>query len=275
MRLFFSILFLLFLLPSNVNADTGADRCQTIDCLCLVRPGPKPDFSYSRINQNRIHSVFFLEGSHEVSSSQIARVSQFLENQNQISPEVTITGYTDGCGGWQYNRELAGRRIDEIRSAISQELPSARISTIVHGEATNSHRSDARRVDIIFHTNVERVTRIERIPADVYLIDGSGSMWGEWGGWTDIVNVSFRPGSRVYLSMMSGCRNGQVINSISPTGGTEIWYSYWRVLDFMSPGETLLIVSDFDSNIPITQRERSVISQKVRQRQINVITVTR
>jgi hypothetical protein len=98
-------------------------------------------------------------------------------------------------------------------------------------------------------------------------------MWENWREFTDVVNASYVPGSRIYMSMMTGCRDGQNLDRIRPQGGTEIWYSYWKVLDHMSEGETLLIVSDFDSNVPLTDREEAIIRAKAASRGIIVRTL--
>lgn len=118
------------------------------------------------------------------------------------------------------------------------------------------------------------VTReIEKVPADFYLIDASGSMWNGHAQWSDVVSASVKPNSRIFLSMVSGCRNNQTIGSVIPRGGTEIWYSYWKILEKMAPGQTLLVVSDFESTYPLTQRERSFILQRVRERGVLVRTI--
>ena len=72
---------------------------------------------------------------------------------------------------------------------------------------------------------------------------------------------------------MSGCYSGQNINQIRPQGGTEIWWAYWTIIDRMSPGQTLLIISDFDSNYSLTRREHSLIQQKVQRAGIKVYTI--
>jgi|MDTB01.2.fsa_nt_gb hypothetical protein len=275
MRLFFYIaMSILISLSSAAFADSGRDRCEVTDCLCLVRRGELPDFSYQRYTQNRRHEIFFQEGSSTISRYQGRELAVFVSNQSQLSPSVTVIGYTDGCGGAAYNRTLATRRARIARDRILLEMPNARVSTQIEGEATNNHDPDSRKVDVIFHTSNYTVTSIERIPADVYLLDASGSMLENMELWTRIINASFKQNSRIYLSMMSGCRNGNIIDSVSPQGGTEIWYSYWKVLDYMDPGETLLIVSDFDSNFPLSSSERRSIDEKVRLRGIRVFTVS-
>ena len=46
-----------------------------------------------------------------------------------------------------------------------------------------------------------------------------------------------------------------------------------RVLDFMKSGQTLLIVSDFDSNFRLTWEESQAIERKVREKGVRVYTV--
>ena len=275
MRLFLPLLFLLFsITPSLSYSQTvGADRCSVRDCLCSVIPGEKPERSYITARQNRRYGVFFQEGDFSISEHHQIKISRFLSNQSQLSPAVTIIGYTDGCGERDYNKALARDRARAIKLKILEEIPSARISIQIEEEETSSHRPESRRVDVIFHSSSRLSTKIEKIPADVYLVDASGSMWSEWGTWSDLINTSFTPGNRIYLSITSGCRNRQTINSVNPQGGTEIWYSYWKVIEDMERGETLLIISDFDTTIPLTRREAAVIERKVRERGIIVKTI--
>ena len=146
--------------------------------------------------------------------------------------------------------------------------------TVFNAEHSRGHDPSVRRVDIIAHTTSRLTTMIDKIQADVYLIDASGSMWGGWKNWVDVVSVSFRPGARVYLSKTTSCTEGQRLSAVRPGGGTEIWYSYWKILEWMKPGQTLAIVSDFRSDVPLTRRESMLIEQKVRDRSINVIAIS-
>ena len=58
--------------------------------------------------------------------------------------------------------------------------------------------------------------------------------------------------------------------NIRPNGGTEIWYSYYQILDKMKPGQTLLIISDFDSEVRLSAREAEMIERKVRAKGVHV-----
>jgi hypothetical protein len=186
--------------------------------------------------------------------------------------KMSIIAYTDGCGSMEYNTALARRRLTTAIQEIDGIFPVNH--TLIHPEASHEcPLPSARRVDAVVHTERRLTTVIDKIPADVYLIDASGSMWEGWRQWTDVINASYKPGGRIYVSMTRGCRTGQILNNVRPQGGTEIWYSYWRVLDFMKSGETLAIISDFQSDISLTQAEHQVITAKVREKDIRVIVV--
>ena len=88
--------------------------------------------------------------------------------------------------------------------------------------------------------------------------------------WGDVVAHRFPEGSRVYLSIMNGCSSGSSLPSITPNSGTEIWYSYWKILDEMRPGQTLCIASDFVANYALSQGEWREIEAKVREKGVRV-----
>ena len=261
------ILFWVFLMmfPGDVqrahaDSTSAVDRCRVSNCTCRATVGPAPTIEVNTVETRRRHSVYFSENEFVIPSSQESALLRRMENFRERRNSITLIGYTDGCGGSSYNRRLAGQRVQQVKRAIEQNIPNARFNIVIHGEQTGGHSSDARRVDIIVHGEDSLATRIDRIPADVYLIDGSGSMWSGWRQWSSLVSASYKPGSRVYLSMMQGCYNGIRLSSVHAQGGTEIWYSYYWVLNQMEDGQTLLIISDFDSNISLTSSESRIIS---------------
>tara|TARA_A100001011_G_scaffold399684_1_gene509552 strand:- start:5023 stop:5700 length:678 start_codon:yes stop_codon:yes gene_type:complete len=222
----------------------------------------------------RRFEVYFSENSHDLTSTQNLR--RFLSSfQDQGRLEISLIGYTDGCGSSQHNRLLSSNRATEVQGVVRDILPNASVSRVAAGEKTDGHYPEARRVDVVVHSSRRVTTLIEKVPADVYLIDASGSMWPEWRRWTDVINASYRRGSRVYVSMSSGCYNGQSLNDINPQNSTEIWYSYWWVLtNVVRDGETLAIISDFDSDIPLRPHERRWIESIVREKQVRIIAIS-
>jgi len=248
-------------------ASTGKDRCSVRDCMCRVT-GASTSYYPRDINSNRI-SLFFLEDSHELGESQTHVLKEFIQKFNGTRHNVSILGYADGCGGAQYNLDLSSKRAREIKSLIRNYSPYPRV--YYFGENSLGHNPESRRVDVIVHSEGSFAQRIERIPADFYLLDASGSMSIEI--WKKIISASKKPGSEVWVTQMSGCYSGQNINAIRPGGGTEIWWAYWTIIDKMSPGQTLLIISDFRSNYSLTRREHNLIQQKVQRAGIKVYII--
>ena len=252
----------------------STDRCMTTDCICRARPGPRPNNPQTAIEIDRRYSVYFPTAVHEITENQSSDMESSLTALENFFPSAnaTVIAYTDACGSMEYNTSLARRR---LTSALEEVGDTFRVShTMIHPEAsTVCPNQSARRIDVIVHTSRQLTTMIDKVPADVYLVDASGSMWPDWRHWTDIINASYKPGAKIYVSMTSGCRNGQILNDIEPQGGTEIWYAYWRVLDFMRPGETLAIISDFQSDIPLTTAEHRLIRDKVIEKEVRVIII--
>jgi hypothetical protein len=239
-------------------ANTANDRCAVRDCTCKVTGSANSYYPLVEWS-NRI-SLYYRPESHILDQPQEEFLRLFLAKYGRMRYRTSIMGYTDGCGGAEYNLALSRRRAMGVKSLIKDHASNSSVKFF--GEKTSGHSDAARRVDLVIHSRGRIAEAIERIPADVYLIDASGSMSTET--WKKIILASKKPGSRIYVSMMTGCENGQNINTIKPQGGTEIWWSYWKVLEKMKPGERLLIISDFKSNYPLTRRESALIEQKVR-----------
>ena len=269
----FILLFMLLFSADVTRADTAKDRCSVIDCTCRVITEKTNALTFQSSSSSRRQLIYFNEDSDEILTSQKFGLTAFIDKFKGQYANITLIGYTDGCGGKGYNYGLASRRTQQVKDTIKQDIPYANFNIVIYGEQVSGHSPDARRVDIIFHTKNSLATKIEKIPADFYLIDASGSMWNGWRDWTSVVNASLKPNSKVYVSMMRGCHNGQELSKIMPQGGTEIWYSYWKVLDHMKPGQTLLIISDFDSNVPLSQQGAMLIEKKVREKGIIVKTL--
>lgn len=253
--------------------ETGSDRCSTKSCLCRVGP-PSELAKEDQVTNERRHSLFFNEGSSSITAEQVSQLKEFVSSLDKESSSFTIVGYTDDCGSHEYNSKLVRSRTDEILSVLKTNGLKNIDTTTFNAEFGTGHDPAARRVDVIVHTASRVTTMIDKIQADVYLIDASGSMWNGWKKWSDIIAVSFKPGSKVYLSTTVGCKTGKPLNKVTPAGGTEIWYSYWKILDLMKTGETLLIVSDFRSRVPLTKRESTMIENKVMSAGVNVVAVT-
>jgi hypothetical protein len=256
----------------STNSDYGAQRCASSDCTCRVNlPRIQQDLEIQTLTVSE--TVYFEESNSQISTAQRSRVIQYLE-ENSSQRYFTVTGYTDGCGGNNYNYGLAARRASAVRSLIKSLRPEAVVSTRAVAELSSRHDSRARKVDITSQSTRSEFPAYPEIIADVYLIDASGSMSGTYRRWLAAISQSRPYGSKVYVSYARYCHSGQSALTVSPGGGTEIWYSYWHILDSMSSGQTLAIISDFDAQVPLTSSERQRIERKVQQRSVRVIAIT-
>lgn len=208
-------------------------------------------------------SVYFLEDRHDLTATQIKDIKQFVKAPG----EYTIVAYTDGCASYLHNKSLALRRLSSVGAYIQSH------TNMIVPEESSHHSPKSRRVDIVRKRDISIRAIIETIDVDAYLLDASGSMAGSQS-WKDIVSASFKKGKKIYVSKMTDCIDGQIITSVPYGGGTEIWYSYWWVLNQIGYGDSLLIVSDFDANYGLKLSERATLEALVREKNIKVYSIT-
>jgi len=270
--------------PGWAGSTNATDRCRVRDCLCPVVPEPRPA-EHSRVAPRNVVLpdrviIYFDEDQSNLDSKDIADLNQFLSRNPNSSYQVT--GHADVCGNPDYNLRLGTERAETVAEYLQGRNPNSSIRTSSLGEqSASAHHEYYRKVEVLTSRAAAsgrrppgwmsaRLQECRAAGADFYLLDGSGSMAPYWA---DVLSFSFPSSSRVRLSIMSGCSSGQSLATVSPQSGTEIWYSYWRILDDMRPGQTLCIASDFQSNVALSSREAAVIEQKVREKQVRVVVI--
>ena len=199
------------------------------------------------------------------------RIRDFVDS-HPSQKRFVVTGFTDGCGSHEYNRELSRKRANEVARYIIQLRKDALVELRWVGEATGKHTIRARRVDVaVYKKNTNTITP-PKIIADFYLIDGSGSMaGGKWNKWTNAIAYWKPRRSRVFVAYTGYIPYGARLNQINPSGGTEIYFALWTLLDRMQPGQTLVVISDFrSSSVALSSRELQRIEQKIREKQVKV-----
>ena len=139
-------------------------------------------------------------------------------------------------------------------------------------ELTSSHEPSARRVDIISSNNYVLSAPPPNLTADHYLLDASGSS-RNYREWVNIISANKKPRSKLHLSYTRKCTDGTNAANITPSGPTEIWYSYWQVLDKMSAGQTLIILSDFNSRYPLNHSDAVSLQNKAEAKGVKVYAV--
>ena len=160
----------------------GSDRCAVSHCLCKVTPQRRPAIRQTSRQVNRRLSVYFEEAAHGLTTPQTSQIQEFVSLQS--SKSYTIVGYTDSCGTSTFNRSLVQQRVGSVSSALGLQAPARVDRNVFNAEAGPCPDPSSRRVDVIAHTTNRLTTMIDKVQADVYLVDASGSMWSGWNSWT-------------------------------------------------------------------------------------------
>ena len=88
-----------------VKITNGKDRCKVRDCLCKVSPGKVTKVQSKIYPAGRRHISYFQEGSGILPASQETKIKNFIKaNNTQGKVDITLIGYTDGCGTKTYNK---------------------------------------------------------------------------------------------------------------------------------------------------------------------------
>ena len=107
---------------------------------------------------------------------------------------------------------------------------------------------------------------------DFYLFDNSGSMEKHWH---KIKNYKFHSSyARVYLSTMkSSCPRGGYLPGSTAGGGTHIWWSLYNLNPKMKPGNSVTVVSDFDTDPHLQNWEWDVLRKQLKKYSIRLSDV--
>ncbi len=274
-------LFLYFMIGLTIpHADHGQnvfvkmsyaqDRCCNKGCISQVRPG-RGELVAKVIKLSAAESIYFEADRYNITQESASKIKSFAD---KYDGSTTIIGYTDGCGTASYNQRLSSRRATAVRNEFRKYDSESKVTSKAAGEISYGHDPISRRVDITLTTNVNLYAPPPKIVADVYLIDASLSMAGKnWKMFKRSIEFHRPRHAKVYISTTQCIPPGVSMGSIKPFGPTEIWFSYWSVLNTMSNGQTLAIISDFDSHFDLTPGEHRMLEHKARTKNIKVIAV--
>jgi len=256
--------------PEWLPIANSQDRCVVENCSVEVKAS-KVGIKYTNKKKVYSTSVHYEEDVFYLDYVLRKRIREFLQ-KHPNQRKFVVTGFTDGCGSHQYNKELSRKRASEVARYVISLRDDAVVSMRWVGEATGEHTVRARRVDLSVTKNIQEPLVPPKIIADFYLIDSSGSMadGGRWASWIYAIKYWKPRHARVFVSTTEYVSGGRELANIRPNGGTEIWYSYYQILDQMKPGQTLLIISDFDSEVRLSTREAEMIERKVRAKGVHV-----
>ena len=242
-------------------------RCSYQDCICTVRILPyRPQ--YVEKTRRSWTSVFFQESEYDLADGYKSRINDFMSTRMNADA-VLVIGYTDGCGSYNYNTVLSKNRALVVSRFIRSLGFRNKIVTAGMSEITSTHSDLAKRTDVVASFDLRMEVPPPNLVADHYLLDASGSVQ-DYSFWVNIIAANKKPASKLHLSYTLACSDGTNANAVSPAGPTEIWWSYWQVLDKMRPGQTLLILSDFNSRYSLTAAESRAFMEKVQQKGVRV-----
>ena len=271
----FSTIVLTLLLQSQpqwLEIGYSQDRCALEGCIAQVS-ATKPPLQYIEKTTKEQTSVFYEEDQFYLHYDLRKKIRDFL-HKHPAQTKFVVTGFTDGCGDHSYNRQLSKKRANEVTRYILSLRRGAFVQLKWKGEVTGKHTIRARRVDVALLKKGKQPNIPPKIIYDYYLIDGSGSMdGGKFDKWIYAIRYWKPRHAKVYVATTGYIPKWIEIQKINPGGGTEIWFAYWHILDKMKAGQKLIIISDFDSTIPISARESQRIEQKARERGVKIIAI--
>ncbi len=259
--------------PTWLPTSNPQERCVVQNCSVEVNAA-KVGIKY--VDKKKIYStsVHYREDVFYLDQTLRKRIHNFLQKHPKQKSFV-VTGFTDGCGSHQYNKELSRKRAREVSRYLLSLRSGSRVTMRWVGEASGEHTIRARRVDISVTKKAQVPLVPPKIIADFYLIDSSGSMagGGVWDAWIYAIKYWKPKNGRVFVSTTEYVPRGRELANIRPIGGTEIWFSYYQLLDRMKPGQTLVIISDFDSDVKLSAREHQMIEKKVKSKGVRVYAI--
>ena len=255
--------------PQWLEIGYAQDRCSMQGCIAEASTfKPQPQVVEKQTKQQT--SVFYEEDKFFLQYDLRKRIRDFVDS-HPSQKRFVVTGFTDGCGDHQYNKELSRKRANEVARYIIQLRRGALVELRWVGEATGKHTIRARRVDVAVFKKTQQTITPPKIIYDYYLIDGSGSMaGGKWNKWTNAIAYWKPRGAKVFVAYTGYIPYGARLNQINPSGGTEVWLALWTLLDRMQPGQTLVVISDFRASVALSGREYQRIEQKIRDKQVKV-----
>jgi outer membrane protein OmpA-like peptidoglycan-associated protein len=255
--------------PNWLVIGDAQSRCSLEGCVAQVSVGD-PVAQLAENTTRKQTSLFYEEDQFYLHYELRKRIRNFLDS-HPTHDRFIVTGFTDGCGDHSYNRQLSRKRANEVARYIMSIRQGALVELEWKGEATGKHTIRARRVDVAVLKKTQQTITPPKIIYDYYLIDASGSMaGGKWIKWTNAIAYWKPKRARVFVAYTGYIPYGARLDRISPSGGTEIYFALWTLLDRMKPGQTLVVISDFRASVALSGREYQRIEQKIRDKQVKV-----
>ena len=283
---------ILGLVTLAISLNTHANpenRCRVTHCLCKVRgdvgrnkipnisefknietaSNSRKDLKNTSVNKKL--TVFFEYDKYNLHSNDRIDISRFVRT-NKFAGGFYLDGHASSAGNAAYNQALSQKRVGSVMGEINKHVNRPiRMRAESFGErysSTNDSGKD-RKVTITPLNNFIELLDLKK--TNYYLIDQSGSMQPFWD---DIQNYKFWSRSvQIYLSTVNYCEQGEHLRQVNSHGGTHIWYSFWNLIDHMTPGSSVTIVSDFMTPVLLTSSEWASLRRKLASKNIKLSDV--
>jgi len=221
------------------------ERTFTQRDITYVRGHPKNEV------QDGVLSVFYSTNSWKLMSNDIDDLRAFGRTLDSRS-SLIIEGRADYRGTEERNEVLGRNRAEGIAKFL-QTYTQGKVDFVSYGEKDaaqdSADRTQLQRDRVVrIVPNRGLVSRaLEVSPADVYLIDQSGSMRGD--KWAQVQSFSFPKNAEVYTFESPKQDCSTVLSQRFPNGGTPLYMSLSDVLSSMKDSQTLTVLTDGDDTV--------------------------
>jgi outer membrane protein OmpA-like peptidoglycan-associated protein len=284
--LFPLVVTLLFTQTTSANPE---NRCRVTHCLCKVRgdvgrnkipstntfkdivTSNNSSNDLKNISENKKLTVFFGYDKHALNGNDRVDISKYVRT-NYFAGGFHLDGHASSAGNASYNQQLSQKRIYSVISQVNRyNSKPMRMRAESFGERYSSASDSGKDRKVTITPIHDFVELLDFKKTNYYLIDQSGSMQKYW---KEIQEYKFWSRSvKIFLSTVNTCDLGAHLKQIGSYGGTHIWYSFWNLIDQMTPGSSITIVSDFQTPVPLNSREWSQIRTKLASKRIKLSDV--
>ena len=278
LSLFVALLLSFFSSPKAISSHPE-DRCYVKNCLCAVSghvgrnsftqkqfksitTSTETNGALRNRSRNANLTVYFGYDRHDLQSNDRTDIYKYIR-KNYHAGGFYIEGYASSAGNFAYNQKKSLQRMHTAMNYINRiSTKPYRFTGESHGERNSQAQDSAYDRKVVIKPVSDIVELLDLKKTDFYLFDNSGSMSGHWNKLRNYRFHSTRV--RVYLSTMkSSCPRGGYLPGSTASGGTNIWWSFYNLISKMKPGNSVTIVSDFDTDPQLQNWEWDVLKRRL------------
>ncbi len=240
------------------------------------QPSNPPQLQLRNLCTQKTLTIYYLTNSWALYDNDQQDLRAFFREHRNASSFI-VEGYADSRGDLEDNIRLGKNRAEGAAEFLKQLGYTMPIQTVSYGEAkpvdpneTKQAYQKNRRVVIVAGEPTQETPAqlmikrgLAQSPADVYLIDATGSM-NEGGKWKTVTSARYKKGSQLYG--FNACTPGEPLkyvtslSTLSPSCETPLWDATGKLLTQMKNGQTLTVLTDGDDNASRTYSPSALMS---------------